>query len=73
MAEIQDRKVFRVFNQEFIVEEPYTVTKELGQGAYGIVWQVYLIVDTHSLIQFKPTMLSEPLLTVTILAQRCYA
>lgn len=51
MAETQDRKVFKVFNQEFIVEEPYTVTKELGQGAYGIVWQVYLIVDTHSLIQ----------------------
>lgn len=37
MAETQDRKVFKVFNQEFIVEEPYTVTKELGQGAYGIV------------------------------------
>jgi hypothetical protein len=27
-----------VFNQEFIVDERYNVTKELGQGAYGIVW-----------------------------------
>jgi serine/threonine protein kinase len=26
-----------VFNQEFIVDERYNVTKELGQGAYGIV------------------------------------
>jgi len=32
------RKVFKVFNQDFIVDERYTVTKELGQGAYGIVW-----------------------------------
>ena len=31
------RKVFKVFNQDFIVDERYTVTKELGQGAYGIV------------------------------------
>lgn len=38
MSEIQGRKVFKVFNQEFIVDERYTVTKELGQGAYGIVW-----------------------------------
>lgn len=29
---------FQVFNQEFIVDERYNVTKELGQGAYGIVW-----------------------------------
>lgn len=28
----------QVFNQEFIVDERYNVTKELGQGAYGIVW-----------------------------------
>ena len=27
-----------MFNQEFIVDERYNVTKELGQGAYGIVW-----------------------------------
>jgi hypothetical protein len=32
------RKVFKVFNQEFVVDERYNVTKELGQGAYGIVW-----------------------------------
>ncbi|KAK7517717.1 SLT2-like MAP kinase protein [Phyllosticta citricarpa] len=37
MSELQGRKVFKVFNQEFIVDERYTVTKELGQGAYGIV------------------------------------
>jgi mitogen-activated protein kinase 7 len=29
---------WQVFNQEFIVDERYNVTKELGQGAYGIVW-----------------------------------
>jgi len=28
----------QVFSQEFIVDERYNVTKELGQGAYGIVW-----------------------------------
>jgi hypothetical protein len=28
----------QVFNQEFVVDERYNVTKELGQGAYGIVW-----------------------------------
>ncbi|XWW94648.1 hypothetical protein V2A60_002593 [Cordyceps javanica] len=37
MAELQDRRVFKVFSQDFIVEDRYTVTKELGQGAYGIV------------------------------------
>ncbi|KAF2718753.1 MAP kinase MpkA [Polychaeton citri CBS 116435] len=37
MADLSGRKVFRVFNQDFIVDERYTVTKELGQGAYGIV------------------------------------
>jgi mitogen-activated protein kinase 7 len=35
---LQGRKVFKVFNQDFTVDERYTVTKELGQGAYGIVW-----------------------------------
>lgn len=34
------RKPFKVFNQDFVVDERYTVTKELGQGAYGIVWYV---------------------------------
>ena len=38
MADIPSRKVFKVFNQDFIVDDRYTVTKELGQGAYGIVW-----------------------------------
>ena len=28
---------FRTFNQDFVVDDRYTVTKELGQGAYGIV------------------------------------
>lgn len=40
MSDLQGRKVFKVFNQDFIVDERYTVTKELGQGAYGIVWCV---------------------------------
>ncbi|KAL8668376.1 MAG: hypothetical protein Q9168_006994 [Polycauliona sp. 1 TL-2023] len=37
MADLQGRKVFKVFNQDFMVDERYNVTKELGQGAYGIV------------------------------------
>ncbi|KAK2806771.1 Dual-specificity kinase, spindle pole body (SPB) duplication and spindle checkpoint function [Emmonsiellopsis sp. PD_5] len=37
MADLQGRKVFKVFNQDFIVDERYNVTKEMGQGAYGIV------------------------------------
>jgi hypothetical protein len=37
---LQGRKTFKVFNQDFIVDERYVVTKELGQGAYGIVWYV---------------------------------
>jgi mitogen-activated protein kinase 7 len=40
MADLAERKVFKVFNQDFIVDERYNVTKELGQGAYGIVWYV---------------------------------
>lgn len=40
MADLQGRKVFKVFNQDFIVDDRYNVTKELGQGAYGIVWYV---------------------------------
>jgi len=40
MADLPGRKTFKVFNQEFIVDEQYHVTKELGQGAYGIVWYV---------------------------------
>ena len=38
MSDLAGRKVFKVFNQEFIVDQRYNVTKELGQGAYGIVW-----------------------------------
>lgn len=41
MSDLQGRKVFKVFNQEFIVDERYNVTKELGQGAYGIVWYAF--------------------------------
>ncbi|KAH8434986.1 mitogen-activated serine/threonine-protein kinase SLT2 [Aspergillus melleus] len=37
MSDLQGRKIFKVFNQDFIVDERYNVTKELGQGAYGIV------------------------------------
>ena len=44
MADLQGRKVFKVFNQDFIVDERYTVTKELGQGAYGIVWYAPLLL-----------------------------
>jgi mitogen-activated protein kinase 7 len=40
MTDLAGRKVFKVFNQDFIVDERYNVTKELGQGAYGIVWYV---------------------------------
>ena len=40
MADLQGRNVFKVFNQDFIDDERYNVTKELGQGAYGIVWYV---------------------------------
>lgn len=47
MGDLQGRKVFKVFNQDFIVDERYTVTKELGQGAYGIVW--YACFRTFSL------------------------
>jgi mitogen-activated protein kinase 7 len=40
MAEVAGRRSFKVFGQEFIVDARYNVTKELGQGAYGIVWYV---------------------------------
>lgn len=44
MSDLQGRKVFKVFNQDFVVDERYNVTKELGQGAYGIVWYVTVTV-----------------------------
>ena len=45
--ELQGRKHFKVFNQDFIVDERYNVTKELGQGAYGIVWFVLVSSYDH--------------------------
>ena len=51
MADLVGRKVFKVFNQDFIVDERYTVTKELGQGAYGIVWYIItlrLLLEAHA-------------------------
>ena len=47
MGDLQGRKVFKVFNQDFIVDERYTVTKELGQGAYGIVWFVQFTSESR--------------------------
>lgn len=38
MDDLPRQTVFKVFNQDFAVNEKYSVTKELGQGAYGIVW-----------------------------------
>jgi len=40
MGELPGRKTFKVFNQDFIVDERYIVNKELGQGAagLGILW-----------------------------------
>ena len=46
--DLQGRKVFKVFNQDFVVDERYTVTKELGQGAYGVVWSVLLQLSKFS-------------------------
>ena len=46
---LQGRKTFKVFNQDFVVDERYVVTKELGQGAYGIVWFVY-----HCILSTRP-------------------
>ena len=50
MADLRGRKIFKVFNQDFIVDERYNVTKELGQGAYGIVWYV---IDHHRLLTYS--------------------
>jgi mitogen-activated protein kinase 7 len=49
MTDMTGRKNFKVFNQDFIVDERYNVTKELGQGAYGIVWYVALEGQTSKL------------------------
>jgi hypothetical protein len=62
MADLAGRKVFKVFNQDFIVDERYTVTKELGQGAYGIVWYsiTCFLCSRHMLTVFstvpRPTL-----------------
>ena len=45
MSDLQGRKVFKVFNQDFVVDERYNVTKEVGQGAYGIVWCVLAVLS----------------------------
>ena len=64
MADLQGRKVFKVFNQDFIVDERYTVTKELGQGAYGIVWYVtcYFLYENYAILKSKglPIFVPEP-------------
>jgi hypothetical protein len=56
---LQGRKTFKVFNQDFIVDERYVVTKELGQGAYGIVWYVWLCSTTKSTISSIISMLTD--------------
>jgi mitogen-activated protein kinase 7 len=58
MADLVGRKVFKVFNQDFIVDERYTVTKELGQGAYGIVWYIitYAFCSRHTLTLFSTVL-----------------
>ena len=56
MADMSGRKVFKVFNQDFIVDERYTVTKELGQGAYGIVWyELYVQPAAQYVSSFVPS------------------
>ena len=40
MAAHQRHTLFKVMNQEFWVDNKFRITKELGQGAYGIVWYV---------------------------------
>ncbi|KAJ9131290.1 Mitogen-activated protein kinase [Pleurostoma richardsiae] len=45
MADTQGRNVFKAFGQDFIVGPEYTLTKELGRGAYGIVCAA---VDTQT-------------------------
>ena len=54
------KQVFKVFNQEFIVDQRYNVNKELGQGAYGIVW--YVLSGTRDPPESLPsdTSLSHP-------------
>jgi len=37
----QRHTLFKVMNQEFWVDNKFRITKELGQGAYGLVWYYY--------------------------------
>ena len=37
----QRHTLFKVMNQEFWVDNKFRITKELGQGAYGIVWYLH--------------------------------
>jgi hypothetical protein len=66
MADLQHRKVFKVFSQDFVVDERYNVTKELGQGAYGIVWYV-----PHGYGSSYGFMISTSVLTALFDAQCC--
>ena len=59
MTDMTGRKNFKVFNQDFIVDERYNVTKELGQGAYGIVW--YVVLQTQLSPLLRTEMLQETL------------
>lgn len=34
-------QAFPVLNQQFIVDRKYQFIREMGQGAYGVVWYVY--------------------------------
>ena len=34
----QRHTLFKVMNQEFWVDSKFRITRELGQGAYGLVW-----------------------------------
>lgn len=35
-------QAFPVLNQQFIVDRKYQFIREMGQGAYGVVWYVYI-------------------------------
>lgn len=59
MGELLGRKVFKVFSQDFIVDQRYNVTKELGQGAYGIVWSVPRPLDRYVLFASMLTVFSQ--------------
>jgi len=72
MGDLQGRKAFKVFNQEFIVDERYQVTKELGQGAYGIVWYVaeQSAIETSAIYRECP--ISPPAVCTHCISQRTH-